>query len=74
MDHEKGSGVKGCIKANKGPWVVQARCCLRGGSENVLLPWLCDVTSKMMDVLFGPRVLARTLVNNGSQGGAVFEG
>ena len=40
----------------------------------MLLPWLCDVSSEDMDVLFGPGVLARTLVDDGSRGAAVFEG
>ena len=74
MDQEKGSGVKGCIKASKGPWVVQARCCIRGQSENVFLSWLCDIASKMMDVLFGLGVSTRTLVDNGLRGAVVFKG
>ena len=40
----------------------------------MLLPWPCDVASKMMDILFGPGVSVRTLVDNGSWGAAVFEG
>ena len=40
----------------------------------MLLPWLCDVASEDMDVLFGPGVSARTLVDDGSRGAAVFEG
>ena len=39
-----------------------ARCCFRGESDKVLLPWLCDAAFEDMDVLFGPRVSARTLV------------
>ena len=51
-----------------------ARCCFQGGSDKVLLPWLCDVASENMDVLFGPGVSAPTLVDDGSRGAAVFEG
>ena len=51
-----------------------ARCYFRGRSDKVLLPWLCDVASEDMDVLFGPRVLTRTLVDDGSRGAALFEG
>ena len=40
----------------------------------MLLPWLCDVASEDIDVLFGPRVLAQTLVDDDSRGAAVFEG
>ena len=40
----------------------------------MLLPWLCDAASEEMDVLFGPRVSAQTLVDDGSWGVAVFEG
>ena len=40
----------------------------------MLLPWLCDVASKEMDILFGLGVLAQTLVDDGSWGAAVFEG
>ena len=40
----------------------------------MLLPWLCDAASKEMDVLFSLRVLARTLVDDGSWGATVFEG
>ena len=39
----------------------------------MLLPWLCDAASKEMDVLFSLRVLARTLVDDGSWGATVFE-
>ena len=40
----------------------------------MLLPWLCDAMSEDMDVLFGPGVSARALVDDGSWGAAVFEG
>ena len=40
----------------------------------MLLPWLCDATSEDMDVLFGPGVSARTIVDVGSRGAGVFEG
>ena len=39
----------------------------------MLLPWLCDAASEDMDVLFGPGVSARTLVDDGSRGAIVFE-
>ena len=39
-----------------------------------LLPFLGDVASRVMDVLFSPRVSARTLIDNGSWGATVFEG
>ena len=51
-----------------------ARCCFRGGSDKVLLPWLCDAASEDMDILFGPGVSAQTLVDDGSRGATVFEG
>ena len=40
----------------------------------MLLPWLCDAASEDMDVLFGPGVSARTLVDDCSRGAAVLEG
>ena len=51
-----------------------AMCCFRGGSDKVILPWLCDVASEEMDDLFGPGVSTRTFVDDGSRGAAVFEG
>ena len=39
----------------------------------VLLQWLCDAAPEDIDVLFGPGVSARTLVDDGS-GTAVFKG
>ena len=50
------------------------RCYFRGGSDKVLLPWMCDAASEDMDVLFGPGISARTLVDDGSRGAAMFEG
>ena len=51
-----------------------ARCCFWGGSDKVLLPWLCDTAFEDMDVLFGLGVSVRTLVDDGSRGATVFEG
>ena len=53
----------GCLPTKGGS---PARCCFRGGSDKVFLPWLCDVASEEMDVLFSPGVSARTLVDDGS--------
>ena len=39
-----------------------------------LLPWLCDVASEVMDVLFGLGVSTQTLIDNGLWGAIVFEG
>ena len=52
----------------------QARYYFRGGSEKMLLPWLCDAASEDMDVLFGLGVSAQTLVDDGSWGATVFKG
>ena len=43
-------------------------------NEWVLLPWLCDDASEVVDVPFGPGVSTRTLVDNSSWGAVVFEG
>ena len=51
----------GCLPTRGGS---PARCCFRGGSEKVLLPRLCDATSKNMDVLFGPGYQRRPLLMN----------
>ena len=40
----------------------------------MLLPWLCDVASEDLDVLFRPGVSAQNLVNDGSSEAAMFEG
>ena len=40
----------------------------------MLLPWLCDVESEDMNVLFGLGVSTQNLVNDGSRGAAIFEG
>ena len=40
----------------------------------MLLPWLCDAATEDMDVLFGPGVSERTLVDDGSRGAIVFKG
>ena len=50
------------------------RRCFWGESDKVLFSWLCDVASENMDVLFGPEVSARTLVDDGLRGATVFEG
>ena len=39
-----------------------------------LLPWLGDAASKVMDILFGPRVSAQTLVDKWLMGETIFEG
>ena len=36
-----------------------------------LLPWLCDVASEVMDVLFGLGVSTQTLIDNGLWGASL---
>ena len=51
-----------------------ARCCFQGGSDKVLLTWLCDAAPEDLDVLFRPGVSTQTLVDGGSSEAAMSEG